>query len=56
MRLDLAYSTKVMPNRFLNCLRAVEESTDNLRKSPSFQRFSGFSSTASTSFLTISDT
>ncbi|MNP17258.1 hypothetical protein D3C76_1096850 [compost metagenome] len=56
MRRARAYSTKVMPKRFLNWRRAVDASTDSCRKSSSLQRFSGLASTASTSWRTKSDT
>lgn len=56
MRRARAYSTKVMPKRFLNWRRAVDASTESCRKSSSLQRFSGFASTASTSMRSQSDT
>jgi len=51
IRLALAYSTKIIPKRFFNCLRAIDTSVANSLKSCSLHRFSGFSSIVAISFV-----
>ncbi|KYP98277.1 hypothetical protein BG75_04825 [Rickettsia endosymbiont of Proechinophthirus fluctus] len=48
IRLALAYSTNVIPKRFLNWQRAVEASTDSSSQSLSFHLLAGLNSIALT--------